>query len=291
MNKLNGSNIKLAIQKDGRLTVETVNFLRSSGLEFEAYKQRLFSTCRNFPLEILYVRDDDIPGYVEGGVVDIGIVGQNLLYEKRIKIKKLLNLRFGFCSLSIAVLKESSVQTIQDLVGKKIATSYPKSTKVYFQKQNIPIDIVQISGAVEIAPALGIASAIVDLISTGSTLALNDLRTIGTIFESEGVLISNSSSFQSTKSIFIKQLLMRFRAVLSAKNYKYIIMRAPDSVLSKIHKVVPGLKSSTISPLAKKGWISIQSVIKEDIFWQSIEKFKRLGALDILVLPVEKLIV
>jgi len=289
---MKNNKLKLAVQKNGRLTEETVGFLRSSGLEFESYKQRLFSTCRNFPLDIVYVRDDDIPDYVESGAVDLGIVGQNLINETRPNVKKLLNLRYGFCSLSLAVPKESTVKSVKDLENKTIATSYPSSTEYFFNKQNTNVNIMKIKGSVEITPILGIASAIVDLVSTGSTLALNDLRIIEKLYDSEAVLLANPSSLENEKRAkIIDKLLIRFKGVLSAKNYKYVMMNAPEKILPKIKKAIPGLKSPTISPLANPGWISIQSVIKEDVFWQTIEKLKRLGASDILVLPVEKLII
>jgi len=284
--------LKLAIQKNGRLTEETVSFLRSSGLEFESYQQRLFSTCRNFPLEIVYVRDDDISDYVESGAVDLGVVGQNLINEIRPNVKKLLNLRYGFCSLSLAVPKESTIKSVKELENKTIATSYPSSTEYFFKKQNIKVNIIKIKGSVEITPILGIASAIVDLVSTGSTLALNDLRIIEKLYDSEAVLLANPLSLKKEKKTkIIDKLLIRFKGVLSAKNYKYVMMNAPIQILPKIKKAIPGLKSPTISPLANPGWISIQSVIKEDVFWQTIEKLKKLGASDILVLPVEKLII
>ena len=284
--------LKLAIQKNGRLTEETVSFLRSSGLEFESYQQRLFSTCRNFPLEIVYVRDDDISDYVKSGAVDLGVVGQNLINETRPNIRKLLNLRYGFCSLSLAVPKESTIKSVQDLENKTIATSYPSSTEYFFKKRNIKVNIIKIKGSVEITPILGIASAIVDLVSTGSTLALNDLRIIEKLYDSEAVLLANPLSLKNEKKTKeIDKLLLRFKGVLSAKNYKYVMMNAPEKILPRIKKTIPGLKSPTISPLANPGWISIQSVIKEDVFWQTIEKLKKLGASDILVLPVEKLII
>jgi len=284
--------LKLAIQKNGRLTEETVSFLRSSGLEFESYQQRLFSTCRNFPLEIVYVRDDDISDYVKSGAVDLGVVGQNLINETRPNIRKLLNLRYGFCSLSLAVPKESTIKSVKDLDNKTIATSYPSSTEYFFKKRNIKVNIIKIKGSVEITPILGIASAIVDLVSTGSTLALNDLRIIEKLYDSEAVLLANPLSLKNEKKTKeIDKLLLRFKGVLSAKNYKYVMMNAPEKILPRIKKTIPGLKSPTISPLANPGWISIQSVIKEDVFWQTIEKLKKLGASDILVLPVEKLII
>lgn len=291
MKKMNNGNLKLGVQKSGRLTEETVRFLKFAGLEFESYKQRLFSTCRNFPLEIVYVRDDDIPDYVESGAVDLGIVGQDLVNELNPNVTELLSLRYGLCSLCLAVLKESPVQSVKDLEGKTVATSYPNSTKNFFKNRNININVIRISGSVEITPILGIASAITDIVSTGSTLALNDLRIIEKLYDSEAVLLSNPQSMGNPKKKrVIDKLLIRFKGVLSAKNYKYVMMNAPESILFKIKKTIPGLKSPTVSPLATKGWISIQSVIKEDVFWETIEKLKGLGASDILVLPIEKLI-
>lgn len=291
MANINNNNLKLAIQKQGRLTDETLEFLRRSGLEFESYKQRLFSSCRNFPLEILYVRDNDIPNYVASGTVDLGILGQNVLNEERPKVKKLLNLRYGFCSLTLAVPKESEIKDINELEGKTIATSYPESTKKFFNENNISVKVVSISGSVEITPALGVAQAIVDLTSTGSTLALNDLRAITKIYDSEAVLIANEQTLVNGKKDLLGKLMTRFKGVLSAKDYKYVMMNAPEDVLPKIRKIIPGLKSPTISPLANKGWLSVQTVIKEDVFWETIEKLKQVGASGIIVLPIEKMII
>jgi len=291
MKKLNNNNLKLAIQKKGRLTEETLEFLRKSGLEFESYKQRLFSSCRNFALEILYVRDDDIPDYVASGTVDLGIVGQNILNEKRPRVKKLLNLRYGFCSLIVASPKESNIRSIEDLRNKTIATSYPESTKKFFKEKNIPVEIVNIRGSVEITPALGVANAIVDLTSSGSTLALNDLKLLENIYESEAVLIANAQTLVNGKKLLLENLMTRFKGVLSAKEYKYVMMNAPKDILPQLENAVPGLKSPTISQLIQPGWISLQTVIKEDVFWETIERLKRIGATGIIVLPIEKMII
>lgn len=292
MANINDKNLKLAVQKEGRLTEETLEFLRKSGLEFESYKQKLFSSCRNFPLEILYVRDDDIPDYVASGTVDLGILGQNLLYEERPKVKKLLNLRYGFCDLTIAVPKESKINDIADLNGKTIATTFPKSTLKFLKKNSVSAQMVKISGSVEIAPTLGVAQAIADLMSTGSTLALNDLRPLTKIYDSEAVLIANEkSASQESKKVLLGNLMTRFKGVLSAKNYKYVLMNAPEDAFPKIRKIIPGLKSPTISPSANKGWLSVQTVIKEDVFWETIEKLKQVGASGIIVLPIEKMII
>lgn len=291
MEKLNEKNLKLAIQKQGRLTEETIDFLRKSGLSFESYKQRLFSCCKNFPLEILYVRDDDIPAYVASGIVDLGIVGQNILNEKMPKVKKLLNLKYGFCSLVVAVPKESKITTIEELQGKMIATSYPESAKKFFTKNALSIETIHINGSLEITPALGVADAIVDLTSSGSTLALNELRSIAKVYDSESVLIANENALVNGKRNLLKRLLTRFQGVLSAKEYKYVMMNAPKTMLPKLQKAIPGLKSPTIASLEREGWVAIQSVIKEDVFWETIEKLKKLGASGIIVLPIEKMIV
>jgi ATP phosphoribosyltransferase len=290
---MNDKSIKLAIQKGGRLTDDTLDFLRKAGLDFESYRQKLFSTCRNFPLEIVFVRDDDIPDYVASGSVDIGILGQNLLYEERpANVKKLLNLRYGFCALTLAVPKESDVQTLNDLSGMTIATTYPNSTKNFFKKNGVAVETIKISGSVEIAPTLGVAQAIADLTSTGSTLTLNDLRPLMKIYDSEAVLIVNKKSAATeSKKILLDKLMTRFKGVLSAKDYKYVMMNAPAEILPKLKKITPGLKSPTISPLAKEGWLSVQTVIKEDTFWETIEKLKSVGASGIIVLPIEKMII
>lgn len=282
MSKLNNSNLKLAVQKDGRLTSETLAFLRQSGLEFDSFTQKLFSKCRNFPLDIVYVRDDDIQNYVTSASVDLGIVGQNLLYEKRAKVNKLLNLRFGFCSLVVAVSKESLFTTVEDLNGQTLATSYPVSTKIFFKKNNIDVKVIQISGALEIVPALGIAQGIVDLSSSGSTLALNDLRILTNIYDSEAILIGNKKSINSVaKRILKSRLLTRFKGVLSAKNYKYVFFNAPKKQLPKFKKLLPNIQTSqTVA----------QSIIKEDFFWEVVEKLKKLGAGNIKLLPIEKII-
>lgn len=290
MKKLNSNNFKLVIQKKGRLADDSVEFLRSAGFIFEAYTRSLFTKVRNFPLEIVFARDDDIPDYVQSGVVDLGIVGQNLLNEYRSKVKKLLNLQFCYCALCLCVPKESAVQSINDLKGKTIATSYPQSTGYFLKANKISATIRKISGSVEISPALGTADAIVDLVSTGSTLASNDLRIVSKLYSSEAVLICNSKAV-TQKSKKIDELLLRFKGVLSAKNYKYITMNAPIKILPKLKKAIPGLKSPTVAPLAREGWISVGSVIKEDIFWETIEKLKRYGASEILVSPIEKLII
>jgi ATP phosphoribosyltransferase len=200
-------------------------------------------------------------------------------------------LGYGFCSLIVAVPKESDIKDIGGLRSKTIATSYPQSTKKFFKKNNIPVEVVKISGSVEITPALGVAQAVVDLTSTGSTLALNDLRALTKIYDSESILIANKDTFVNGKKNLLKKLTTRFKGVLSAKDYKYVMMNAPEEMLPKIKDIIPYLKSPTIPLLAKKGWLSVQTVIKEDIFWETIEKLKKIGATGIIVLPIEKMII
>lgn len=238
-------------------------------------------------MEILFLRDDDIARYVAAGTVDIGIVGQNILYEERPQVKKLLNLRYGFCSLVVAVPKESSIKKLSDLRGKTIATTYPTSTLNFFAKNNIVIQTVSIRGSVEIAPTLGVADAIADLSSSGSTLALNDLQFLANIYDSEAVLIANNNT---TKQLLLFQLLMRFKGVLSAKNYKYIVMNAPEKALLRIKKIMPSVGTPTVFPLSKAGRICIQTVIKEDAFWQATNRLQKLGVTNIVVQPIEKII-
>lgn len=290
MKNINNECLKLAIQKQGRLTDETLEFLRKSGLKFEASKQKLFSTCRNFPLEIVYLRYDDIPNYVESGVVDLGIIGQNFFNEEKPTVEKLLDLKYSFCSLIVAVPKESPIEKVKNLQNLRVATSYPNSTRKFFKDKKITLEIIPINGSVEISPALGIADAIVDLVSTGSTLALNDLKKIDTVYESEAILIANRKMLLNGKKALLSNLLTRFKGVLTAKEYKYVMMNAPEEIIPKLKEITPGLKSPTISPLGEKKWVSVQTVIREDIFWETIEKLKQVGATGIIVLPIEKMI-
>lgn len=284
---MNNNNLKLAIQKNGRLTDETLEFLRASGISFESYTRKLFSTCRNFPMDIIYVRDDDIPGYVESGVVDLGILGQNVLNEERPKVKKLLNLRYGYCTLTLSVPKESAIASVADLEGKTIATTYPRSTKQFFQEYGITVKTVTIKGSVEIAPALGIASAIVDLTSTGSTLTLNDLRPLQPIYRSEAVLIANAAiSTDVRKRALLTQLMTQCKSVLSAKDNKYIVMTAPSTAIPKVRKILPGL-ISTQRIDNTSNTMFLQGVVKEDMFWTILDRLKTIGVTNISILPVE----
>lgn len=283
-------NIKIAIQKSGRLTDETIDLLRKSGLEFDAYGSRLFSKCRNFNLEILFLRDDDIPEYVQDNVCDVAIVGANIVAESMAKVAIMEKLGFGMCRLSMAVPKDSSVTNVKQLSGKTIATSYPKIVQQFLDEQGITANIVQVSGSVEITPGLNIADAVCDLVATGTTLRTYGLRIIDTILESEAVLIGNPASLESPLRIDIDRLLMRLRATLAARRNKYVMVNAPLEALPRIKQILPGLDSPTIIPLAKKDMIALHAVIPEDTFWDVIERLKQAGASGILVVPIEKMI-
>lgn len=283
--------LKLAIQRSGRLTEETLGLLHSIGLEFESYGQRLFSRCRNFPLSILYGRDDDIPGYVGFGTTDLGIVGQNLIYEEGVEVDELAPLGFGYCSLVIAVLRDSPYHTIDDIKNLRIATSYPKSAKRFFAEHGASPEIITLSGSVEVAPSLDLADAIVELTATGSTLLLNDLRPIHTILESQAVLVANKNALlDEERKANVDRIIMRMNAVRAAKRYKYVMMNAPEDRLDEIRAVIPGLKSPTIVPLADPGWVAVHTAIEEDTFWESIERLRAAGASEILVSSLEKLL-
>ncbi len=287
---LGAGRLRLAVQRSGRLTDDTLGLLHAIGLDFESYGQRLFSHCRNFPLSILYGRDDDIPGYVGLGTVDLGIVGRNLIHEEGVEVEELLPLGFGFCSLIVAVLRDAPYRTPDELRCRRIATSYPSSARRYFAEIGGAPEIITISGSVEVAPSLGLADAIVELTATGSTLLLNDLRPIHTILESEAVLVANkTAAADPAKQANIDRLLMRLDAVRAAKRYKYVMMNAPESALPAIRQVVPGLKAPTVVPLADPGWVAVHTAIEEEAFWESIEKLRAAGATEILVSSLEKL--
>ena len=288
--KLKDENLKIAIQKDGRLTDDSIKTLRSMGIEFEAYNRKLFAISRDFPIEILFCRDDDIPGYVESGVADVGIVGQNIIQESKAKVTEVMSPGFGRCSLSVAVPKESTVSMVEELRGKRIATSFPSITQQYFSSLGISVDVVTISGSVEIAPALGVSDAIVDIVASGSTLTLNDLRQIDIIAETEAVLIRGSKKLSSSKEDLLSQIVARLEAVLSAKNMKYVMMNAPKDNLEKIRQIAPGLNAPTVTELMRPGWVAIHAVMNENTFWGVVDKLKALGARDVLVLPIEKVV-
>jgi ATP phosphoribosyltransferase len=289
--ELNGSNLKIAIQKKGRLTDFTLDLLRRSGLEFEVYGNRLFSNCRNFPLDILFLRDDDIPEYVQDGVCDLGIVGRNVVREKNAEVEELEPLGFGRCRLALAVPKDSEVTSLDQLEGKVIATSYPTILSSFLKDRDVEAEVVEVRGSVEITPSLKVADAICDLVSTGSTLMMNGLVVLEEVFKSEALLVANSTSIKvENKQRDCERLLVRIRSSLLARRRKYIMMNAPRKALSKIEAILPGLESPTVVPLAEEGMIAIHSVVAEDTFWDDIERLKEAGATGILVLPIEKII-
>jgi ATP phosphoribosyltransferase len=283
--------LRLAVQRSGRLTEETLGLLHAIGLEFESYGQRLFSHCRNFPLSILYGRDDDIPDYVARGTVDLGVVGQNLIHEEGVEVEELLPLGYGYCSLVVAVLRDSPWQSPADLRNARIATSYPNSARRFFAGIGGNPEIITISGSVEVAPSLGLADAVVELTATGSTLLLNDLRQIHTILDSQAALVANPAAVADPeRRANVDRLLMRIDAVRAAKRYKYVMMNAPEAALPAIREVIPGLKAPTVVPLAEPGWVAVHTAIEESRFWELVERLRAVGATEILVSPLEKLL-
>ncbi len=292
MERTDGCRLRLAMQRQGRLTEATTHLLHGMGLEFESYRQRLLTPCRNFPLDILYGRDDDIPEYVADGTVDLGVVGRNVIVERGNGVEELLSLGFGYCSLVVAVPSESPIQDPRELEGHRVATSYPRTVRGYFEGIGVEdVELVTLSGSVEVAPSLGIASAVADLTATGSTLVLNDLRPIATVLESEAVLIANPASLRQPEKVRnINRVLMRINSLLAAREYKYVMMNAPRSALPTIRGATPGLKAPTVVPLADPEWVAIHTVVKENEFWEVIERLREAGASEILVTSIEKLL-
>lgn len=282
--------LKIAIQKSGRLADESVNLLKNCGLSFDVSNQKLLSPVRNFPIDILYLRDDDIPRMVERGVSDLGIVGNNVFDEQGDVIDPLLPLGFGRCKLTVGVPTQSEYQSLEDLRNKTIATSYVNLTGTFFTSIGVPVLLEKLDGSVEIAPSIGAADAISDLTSTGSTMTLNDLRPIADIFDVQSFLIANRRIDEFGKQKIIDRLVMRIKAVLTAKDYKYVAMNAPQSAIEQIRNIMPGLKSPTVTPLAEAGWFSIQSVLPENRYWELLEELQKAGAEGIIVLPIEKMV-
>ena len=281
--------IKLAIQKSGRLNKESISLLEKSGIKFENFKDQLKVNCENFPLNIYFLRNSDIPRYLSDGVVDIAIIGQNLIYESELNVNELMSLNFSKCRVSIAVPEKMKFEKISDLNKMKIATSYPNTLNNFLIKNNLDCEIHKINGSVEIAPNIGLSDAICDIVSTGNTLYKNNLREILTISNSEAVLC-NSDSFNQSKKQILDKLIFRFNSVLRAKRSKYILMNVPNDKIKTVSKLLPVLKSPTILPLEMKGWSSLHTVIDDDKFWESIDIIKDAGAEDILVCPIEKMV-
>lgn len=283
------SNLKIAIQKSGRLNEESLTLLKECGISINNGKDQLMAQASNFPLEVLYLRNSDIPQYVKDGVADIAIIGDNTEVEKKTGIQNVLNLGFSKCRLSIAVPKSVDFKGLSYLQGKRIATSYPTSLRDFLIANNIEAEIHEISGSVEIAPNIGLADAICDLVSTGSTLFKNGLKEVYTMFESQAMLAA-SPELSAEKRALLDQLVFRIKAVLASKCNKYILLNAPEKSLDKICSLLPGMKSPTIIPLREKGWVSVHSVVNENAFWDVIGGLKEAGAEGILIIPIEKMI-
>ena len=283
------STLKIAIQKSGRLNEDSIQILKDCGISINNGNDQLKASASNFPLEVLYLRNSDIPQYLIDGVVDAAIVGDNLLVEKGKNIEVAEKLGFSKCKVSVAVPKNFEYNSVKDLDGLRIATSYPNTVLDFFNSKNVTVDLHQISGSVEIAPNIGLADAIVDIVSSGSTLFKNNLKEVEVIFKSEAVLAVSPKITTENKAILDK-LQFRIQSVLRARKSKYILMNVPNDKIELINKILPVLKSPTVMPLAQEGWSSVHTVIEEDRFWDVIDQLKGAGAEGILVCPIEKMV-
>jgi ATP phosphoribosyltransferase len=281
--------LKIAIQTKGRLNEDSLKLIDESGIKLPLSTRKLISTSTNFPLEALFLRDDDIPQAVAFGVADVGIVGENEMLEKNEHVVIAKRLGFSKCRLSLAIPKDDVYTGIEYFNGKKIATSYPKILKDYFKRNSITAEIHVITGSVEIAPGIGLADAIFDIVSSGSTLVSNRLKEVEVVVKSEAVLVANPNLSEAKKAI-LDELIFRMESVQRAEKKKYILLNAPNDKLAEIESYLPGMKSPTVMPLAEEGWSSVHSVIEEKDFWEIIGKLKAAGAQGILVIPIEKMI-
>jgi len=281
--------LRLAIQKSGRLSDDSLALIRECGISFASSTYKLKVEATNFPLEILFLRDDDIPGYVRDGVADLGIVGQNVLVEAGAADLEIEALGFSKCRLSLAVPRGDAYGSVADLQGKNIATSYPNLLGAYLAGHGVQANLHTISGSVEIAPSIGLAEAICDIVSSGSTLLGNGLREVETIFRSEAVLIA-APGLSPDKQELLNQLRFRMQAVRRARRSKYIVLNAPAAALEQVRALLPGIKAPTVTPLAEPGWVSVQSVVDEDNFWHLTGQLQAIGAEGILVLGIEKMV-
>ena len=284
------SKLKIALQKNGRLSEKSIQLLEECGIKFPNGGGKLITESTNFPLEILFLRDDDIPQYVEQNVADIGIIGENVLYESQKSINLIEKLGFSACRLSLAIPKDMDYQSLDFFKNKRVATSYPNILSDFFKDKNLNTTIEIISGSVEIAPGIGLSEGICDIVSSGSTLLSNGLKEVEKVMESQAVLVASSNLDEDKKQI-LEKLLFRIRSVRNAKENRYILLNAPDHKLDKIIAILPGINSPTILPLAKKGWSSLHSVISEEKFWEVIDELKTVGAEGILIIPIEKMII
>jgi ATP phosphoribosyltransferase len=281
--------LRIAVQKSGRLYDDSIKILKECGIELQNGMNKLLNEAINFPMQILFLRDDDIPQYVEDGVADIGIVGENIIYETNKNVTLVEKLGFGKCRLSIAVPRNENYNDVAFLNKKRIATTYPFLLQNFLDANKIDAEIHEISGSVEITTGVGLADAICDLVSSGSTLFSNGLKETEVILNSEAALISNKNLIEE-KQLLLKKLLFRLQAVKKAKKYKYILLNVPDNKLETVCNIIPGMKSPTILPLGIEGWSSLHSVVQEDDFWNIIESLKENGAEGILIAPIEKMV-
>ena len=281
--------LRIAVQSKGRLYEDTMGLLTEAGIKLSSAKRTLLIPARDFPVEILFLRDDDIPDSVSSGVADIGIVGKNEFMEKEKQARIVKNLGFSKCRLSLAIPKDEEYQGLEWFSGRKIATSYPVILNKFLKDNHINADIHVITGSVEIAPGIGLADAIFDIVSSGSTLVSNRLKEVEVVVESEAILIANNN-LTDEKLEILEELIFRINAVQAAEDKKYILMNVPNNSLDKILEVLPGIKSPTIMPLAKEGWSSVHTVLEEKRFWEIINKLKTAGAEGILVLNIEKMV-
>ncbi|MEO1487051.1 MAG: ATP phosphoribosyltransferase [Bacteroidota bacterium] len=281
--------IRIAVQKSGRLNEDSLKILKDAGVSIDNGKDQLKATARNFPLEVFYLRNGDIPQYLRDGVVDIAIIGENVLIEKGKDISIAQRLNFSKCRVSLAVPKSMEYNSVKDFEGKRIATSYPNTVKDYFALKGINADLHIINGSVEIAPNIGLADGICDIVSSGSTLFKNNLKEVEVILKSEAVL-AVSPKISSERSIILEKLLFRLKSVLEARHNKYVLLNAPNDKLDAILDLLPGMRSPTVLPLAEEGWSSVHTVIQQDTFWEVIDELKVNGAEGILVCPIEKMV-
>lgn len=287
----NNGRLKIAIQKSGRLTEDSLSLLRACGLEFEFQKLSLYSPCRNFGLDVLALRDDDIPEYVQDAVADLGIVGENIVREKRAQVETIAKLGYGRCRLTISVPQRSPIRSLKQLSRKRIATTYPATLRQFLRSEGLKAEVIELSGAVELAPTLDVADAICDIISTGTTARVNGLRPLHTVLASEAALIANRQTLKNPKKkLLVERLAIRISGSLQAHGKRYMMMNAPTSAVPRLKQIIPSLKSPTVVPLAEEGMVALHSVVPEDVFWDVMERLKKAGASDIIVVPIETII-
>jgi len=286
---MSANNIRIAVQKSGRLSDDSLKLFKECGIKFESGGSKLRSISSNFPIEFLFLRDDDIPGYVEDGVADLGVVGLNVLMEHTRKVDIVKELGFSKCRLSLAIPRGETYTDLKQFEGKSIATSYPNLTNQFLLKNGVKAEMHEISGSVEIAPSIGLAEGICDIVSTGGTLLSNGLKEVATVFQSQAVMISNNS-LSAEKQAILDKLLFRIDSVQRGQNAKYVVLNVQEQNIEKVTALLPGMKSPSVLPLATKGWFSLHSVIEENDFWNIIKNLRDAGAEGILVLPIEKMI-